>query len=139
MAVGNQARRLPALFYCQTRRRAKQRRVKRKIILVEEILHNCTHDQDRNGSPQESSITAWDCPTKNAFSAEGWPLERSPYYNRETRTFKTRWLFVCIGGVPHTEWAIEAGACPPWFGYPQVPTDRISKIFVLTFRAKPPC
>ena len=35
----------------------------------------------------------------------------------ETRTFETRWLFVCIGGVPHTEWAIEAGVVRDDAGY----------------------
>jgi len=27
----------------------------------------------------------------------------------EKKTFPTRWLFVCIGGVPHTDWALQAG------------------------------
>jgi thioredoxin reductase (NADPH) len=39
------------------------------------------------------------------------------HHTGETRTFKTRWLFVCIGGVPHTEWAIEAGVVRDEAGY----------------------
>ena len=35
----------------------------------------------------------------------------------EERTVKTRWLFVCIGGAPHTEWAVEAGVCRDQAGY----------------------
>jgi thioredoxin reductase (NADPH) len=27
----------------------------------------------------------------------------------EERTFQTRWLFVCIGGSPRTDWAVESG------------------------------
>ena len=27
----------------------------------------------------------------------------------EHQTFNTRWLFICIGGAPRTDWAIEAG------------------------------
>src|SRR3984893_13546068 len=37
--------------------------------------------------------------------------------NGEERTVKTRWLFVCIGGAPHTEWAVEAGVCRDQAGY----------------------
>jgi thioredoxin reductase (NADPH) len=33
------------------------------------------------------------------------------------RTAKTRWLFVCIGGVPHTEWADAAGVTRDSAGY----------------------
>jgi thioredoxin reductase (NADPH) len=32
--------------------------------------------------------------------------------NRQTgqqQTFNTRWLFSCLGGVPHTQWAAELG------------------------------
>jgi thioredoxin reductase (NADPH) len=25
----------------------------------------------------------------------------------EKKIFRTRWLFVCIGGLPHTDWALE--------------------------------
>lgn len=32
-------------------------------------------------------------------------------------TIKTRWLFVCIGGVPHTEWAVEVGVVRDEAGY----------------------
>ena len=35
----------------------------------------------------------------------------------ETQTFKTRWLFVCIGGAPHSEWAIAAGIVRDEAGY----------------------
>jgi thioredoxin reductase (NADPH) len=40
--------------------------------------------------------------------------------NRKTgegRTFETRWLFVCIGGSPHTDWALEAGVVRDEAGY----------------------
>jgi thioredoxin reductase (NADPH) len=35
----------------------------------------------------------------------------------ESRTIETRWLFVCIGGAPHTEWAAAAGVCRDTSGY----------------------
>ena len=35
----------------------------------------------------------------------------------EFQTFETRWLFVCIGGAPHTEWAAEAGVLRDEGGY----------------------
>jgi thioredoxin reductase (NADPH) len=35
----------------------------------------------------------------------------------EERTFETKWLFVCIGGSPHTEWAIEGGVVRDEAGY----------------------
>jgi thioredoxin reductase (NADPH) len=35
----------------------------------------------------------------------------------EERTFETRWLFVCIGGSPHTDWAVEAGVVRDEAGY----------------------
>jgi thioredoxin reductase (NADPH) len=35
----------------------------------------------------------------------------------ETRTVETRWLFACVGGVPHTEWAAEAGVARDEAGY----------------------
>jgi thioredoxin reductase (NADPH) len=35
----------------------------------------------------------------------------------EKKTFRTRWLFVCIGGVPHTDWAVEAGVERDEAGY----------------------
>jgi thioredoxin reductase (NADPH) len=35
----------------------------------------------------------------------------------EERTFRTRWLFVCIGGVPQTVWADEAGILRDDKGY----------------------
>jgi thioredoxin reductase (NADPH) len=34
-----------------------------------------------------------------------------------SQTFQTRWLFVCIGGVPHTEWAAEVGILRDEAGY----------------------
>jgi thioredoxin reductase (NADPH) len=40
--------------------------------------------------------------------------------NRETgeeRTVQTNWLFVCIGGMPHTEWAEEVGIARDEAGY----------------------
>ncbi|HEY3741262.1 MAG TPA: FAD-dependent oxidoreductase [Bryobacteraceae bacterium] len=33
------------------------------------------------------------------------------------QTFATRWLFVCIGGVPHTDWAAEVGIQRDQSGY----------------------
>jgi thioredoxin reductase (NADPH) len=36
---------------------------------------------------------------------------------RETREIRTRWLFVCIGGQPNTDWAIEAGVIRDEAGY----------------------
>jgi len=35
----------------------------------------------------------------------------------EKKTFPTRWLFVCIGGVPHTDWALQAGVQRDEAGY----------------------
>ena len=35
----------------------------------------------------------------------------------EERTFDTKWLFVCIGGSPHTDWALEAGVVRDEAGY----------------------
>ncbi|MFT0167748.1 NAD(P)/FAD-dependent oxidoreductase [Paraburkholderia mimosarum] len=35
----------------------------------------------------------------------------------QARTFKTNWLFVCIGGVPQTEWAKEVGIVRDEAGY----------------------
>ncbi len=35
----------------------------------------------------------------------------------EVREIETHWLFVCIGGVPQTEWAIEAGIIRDDAGY----------------------
>ncbi|MCU1241462.1 MAG: Thioredoxin reductase, partial [Candidatus Acidoferrum typicum] len=40
--------------------------------------------------------------------------------NRQTgeeRRFETKWLFVCIGGSPHTDWALEAGVVRDEAGY----------------------
>ncbi|HEX3685597.1 MAG TPA: FAD-dependent oxidoreductase [Bryobacteraceae bacterium] len=36
---------------------------------------------------------------------------------REERIIRTRWVFVCIGGVPHTEWADELGIVRDEGGY----------------------
>ena len=33
------------------------------------------------------------------------------------KSFETRWLFVCIGGSPHTDWAVEAGVVRDEAGY----------------------
>jgi thioredoxin reductase (NADPH) len=35
----------------------------------------------------------------------------------EEQILKTRWVFVCIGGVPHTEWAAEVGVVRDEAGY----------------------
>jgi thioredoxin reductase (NADPH) len=35
----------------------------------------------------------------------------------ETRRIETHWLFVCIGGAPRTDWAIEAGVQRDEAGY----------------------
>jgi len=35
----------------------------------------------------------------------------------EERSFETKWLFVCIGGSPHTDWALEAGVVRDDAGY----------------------
>src|SRR5260370_35914643 len=35
----------------------------------------------------------------------------------EKKIFRTRWLFVCIGGVPHTDWALQAGVERDEAGY----------------------
>jgi thioredoxin reductase (NADPH) len=35
----------------------------------------------------------------------------------EEKSFPTRWLFVCIGGSPHTDWALEAGVARDEAGY----------------------
>jgi thioredoxin reductase (NADPH) len=36
--------------------------------------------------------------------------------NQKTRV-KANWLFICIGGIPHTDWAIEVGAVRDEGGY----------------------
>ncbi len=35
----------------------------------------------------------------------------------EERTVKTRWLFICIGGAPHTQWAADVGIMRDDGGY----------------------
>ena len=35
----------------------------------------------------------------------------------EEKNFETKWLFVCIGGSPHTDWAVEAGVVRDEAGY----------------------
>ena len=35
----------------------------------------------------------------------------------ESRVFSTRWLFICIGGAPRTEWAAEVGVVRDAAGY----------------------
>jgi thioredoxin reductase (NADPH) len=42
------------------------------------------------------------------------------------RTIATRWLFVCIGGAPHTEWAEGAGVVRDEAGYLMTGTDLIT-------------
>jgi thioredoxin reductase (NADPH) len=37
--------------------------------------------------------------------------------DRRERTEKTHWLFVCIGGVPQTDWAVEVGVARDEAGY----------------------
>ena len=47
-------------------------------------------------------------------------LEEITLRNRDTgekRKAKTHWLFICIGGVPHTEWASEVGIIRDEAGY----------------------
>ena len=34
-----------------------------------------------------------------------------------SRTIETRWVFVCIGGAPHTEWAADVGVVRDEAGY----------------------
>ena len=45
----------------------------------------------------------------------------------EFQTFETRWLFVCIGGAPHTEWAAEAGVLRDEGGYLITGPDFVSQ------------
>jgi thioredoxin reductase (NADPH) len=40
--------------------------------------------------------------------------------------FLTRWLFVCIGGTPHTEWAAEVGIVRDEAGYPVTGSDLLN-------------
>ena len=35
----------------------------------------------------------------------------------ESKKLQTHWLFVCIGGEPHTQWAVEAGVKRDESGY----------------------
>jgi thioredoxin reductase (NADPH) len=47
-------------------------------------------------------------------------LERVVLTNRKTgeqRTLATHWLFICIGGAPHTDWAVEIGIHRDEAGY----------------------
>jgi thioredoxin reductase (NADPH) len=47
-------------------------------------------------------------------------LEAITIRNRATgedRIIKTRWVFICIGGTPHTEWAMEVGVIRDEAGY----------------------
>jgi thioredoxin reductase (NADPH) len=39
------------------------------------------------------------------------------YKTGDEQTVKTRWLFVCIGGAPHTEWAVQAKVSRDQAGY----------------------
>jgi thioredoxin reductase (NADPH) len=50
----------------------------------------------------------------------GEMLERIRLRDRRTkeeRTFDTHWLFVCIGGVPQTQWAAEVDVIRDGAGY----------------------
>ena len=54
-----------------------------------------------------------------AISGEGI-LEHVVVTNRKTgqqRTLATHWLFICIGGAPHTDWAVQAGIQRDEAGY----------------------
>jgi len=54
-----------------------------------------------------------------ALEGEG-TLERITVKHRKTgeqQQFQTRWLFVCIGGKPHTDWAQEVGIVRDAAGY----------------------
>jgi len=47
-------------------------------------------------------------------------LRAITWTNRKTaeqKTFETHWLFICIGGAPHTSWAVEAGVMCDEGGY----------------------
>jgi thioredoxin reductase (NADPH) len=47
-------------------------------------------------------------------------LEHVEVTNRktgQTKSLATRWLFICIGGAPHTDWAIDAGIQRDEAGY----------------------
>jgi thioredoxin reductase (NADPH) len=47
-------------------------------------------------------------------------LEAITIRNRATgedRIIKTRWVFICIGGTPHTQWAIDLGVIRDEAGY----------------------
>jgi thioredoxin reductase (NADPH) len=60
-------------------------------------------------------------PCTEVVGLRGDPLlEEITLQNRKTgaqRVARTRWLFVCIGGVPQTEWAQEAGIARDDSGY----------------------
>jgi thioredoxin reductase (NADPH) len=44
-------------------------------------------------------------------------VEVTSRVTEQQRTIHTRWLFVCIGGAPRTEWAVEAGVVRDEAGY----------------------
>ncbi len=44
----------------------------------------------------------------------------------DERTIRTRWVFICIGGVPHTEWAQELGIIRDEAGYLVTGPDLLS-------------
>src|SRR5581483_372504 len=57
-------------------------------------------------------------------------LESVTLRNKDTeeeRVIKTNWLFLCLGGTPHTDWAIEVGIVRDEAGYlvtgPDLQTD----------------
>jgi thioredoxin reductase (NADPH) len=45
---------------------------------------------------------------------------------KASRTLATRWLFVCIGGAPHTEWAAGAGVLRDGAGYLMTGNDLLT-------------
>jgi len=56
-------------------------------------------------------------------------LEQVTLRNKDTgqeRIIKTSWLFLCLGGVPHTEWAKEVGIVRDEAGYLVTGPDLLS-------------
>jgi thioredoxin reductase (NADPH) len=45
----------------------------------------------------------------------------------EERQVNTRWVFICIGGMPHTEWAAELGITRDEGGYLVTGPDLLRK------------
>jgi thioredoxin reductase len=80
-----------------------------------------SQEQNHPGAQDASREKAWDILRTSAQALiANKDLEAIILRNRKTgeeQTFKTRWLFVCIGGLPHTEWAVEAGVSRDQAGY----------------------